>query len=267
MKVVDAHTVQIITKEPNPILTNQLTNVFIMSKAWSEKHKVTAPQDRAGKEETYAVRHAMGTGPFKLKLREPDVKTVLVKNENWWGLSKYPHEVDEIIYTPIANQATRVAALAAFFPPTDLLDYAGQKIDVRAPNGMSTIVRRLVFREGLDDLTDAQITDQIAQICPALQVRPGTPPVLLIHGDADPVVPQAINEGQQALAEWRFQNMIVGQQAMPAAPSPELAIPASLIVLKISANKLPHIVFVQSTFQKRFNSTGAQGFKFWDIKT
>ena len=111
VKIVGPHTVQIITKEPNPILTNQLTNVFIMSKAWAEKHNVTKPQDRAGKEETYAVRHAMGTGPFKLKLREPDVKTILVKNENWWGLKKYPHEVDEIIYTPIANPATRVAAL------------------------------------------------------------------------------------------------------------------------------------------------------------
>jgi acetyl esterase/lipase len=88
-----------------------------------------------------------------------------------------------------ADEATRVAALAAFFPPTDLLNYAGQNVDVRAPNGMSTIVRRLVFPEGLDDLTDAQIIDQIAQICPALQVGPGTPPVLLIHGDADPVVP------------------------------------------------------------------------------
>ncbi len=111
VKIIGPHTVQIITKEPNPILTNQLTNVFMMSKAWCEKHKVTQPQNRAGKEETYAVRHAMGTGPFKLKLREPDVKTVLVKNENWWGLKKYPHDVDEIIYTPIANPATRVAAL------------------------------------------------------------------------------------------------------------------------------------------------------------
>ena len=111
VKIIDPHTVQIITKEPNPILRNQLTNLFIMSKAWCEKHNVTAPQDRAAKEETYAVRHAMGTGPCKLKLREPDVKTILVKNENWWGLKDLPHEVDEIIYTPIANQATRVAAL------------------------------------------------------------------------------------------------------------------------------------------------------------
>jgi peptide/nickel transport system substrate-binding protein len=111
VKVIDKHTVQVITKGPNPILRNQLTNIFIMSKAWSEKNGVTKPQDRAGKQETYAVRHAMGTGPFKLQLREPDVKTILVKNNDWWGLKTYPHEVDKIIYTPIANQATRVAAL------------------------------------------------------------------------------------------------------------------------------------------------------------
>jgi len=111
VKIIDANTVHIITDGPNPILPNLLTNIYIMSKAWAEKHNVTMPQDRSAKEETYAVRHAMGTGPFKLKLREPDVKTILVKNENWWGLKDNPHEVDEIIYTPIANQATRVAAL------------------------------------------------------------------------------------------------------------------------------------------------------------
>lgn len=111
VNIIDSHTVQIITSEPNPILTNQLTNVFIMSKAWSEKNNVAKPQDRAGKEETYAVRHAMGTGPFKLEIRESDIKTILVKNNDWWGLKYYPHEVDRVIYTPIANQATRVAAL------------------------------------------------------------------------------------------------------------------------------------------------------------
>jgi dipeptidyl aminopeptidase/acylaminoacyl peptidase len=47
-------------------------------------------------------------------------------------------------------------------------------------------------------LTDVQIVDQIAQICPALQVRPGTPPVLLIHGDADPVVP--LRQSQKLIA-------------------------------------------------------------------
>jgi peptide/nickel transport system substrate-binding protein len=111
INVIDDHTVQVITKDANPILRNQITNIFIMSKSWSEKHNVTVPQNRNAKEETYAVRHANGTGPFKLELREPDVKTILVKNNDWWGLKDNPHEVDRIIYTPIANQATRVAAL------------------------------------------------------------------------------------------------------------------------------------------------------------
>jgi peptide/nickel transport system substrate-binding protein len=59
----------------------------------------------------YTVRNANGSGPFKLELREPDIKTILVKNPKWWGLSQNPHNVDRIIYTPIANAATRVAAL------------------------------------------------------------------------------------------------------------------------------------------------------------
>ena len=111
IKIVNDHKVQFITDGPNPILPNLLTNTYIMSKAWSIKHGVEVPQDRTTDVETYAVTHAMGSGPFKLELREPDVRTILLKNENWWGLSKYPHEVDKIIYTPIANQATRVAAL------------------------------------------------------------------------------------------------------------------------------------------------------------
>jgi peptide/nickel transport system substrate-binding protein len=111
VEVVSDHLARIVTTGPNPILPNQLTTIFMMSKAWSEKHEVAEPQDFAAKQETYAVRHAMGTGPFRLVKREPGVRTVMVKNEDWWGLAYYPHEVDELIYTPIANQATRVAAL------------------------------------------------------------------------------------------------------------------------------------------------------------
>lgn len=108
----DAGTVRIVTgKGPNPILPNQLTEVHIMDKGWAEKHNVTKPQNFKGGEETHAVRNANGTGPFRLVRREPDVRTVLEKNPNWWGLAQEPHNVDEIVYTPIKNDATRVAAL------------------------------------------------------------------------------------------------------------------------------------------------------------
>ncbi len=109
--VVDDYTVHIVTDGPNPILPNQLTTIFMMSKAWSEQHGVSEPQNFGGNEETYAVRHAMGTGPFVLQSRDPGIRTVMTKNPAWWGLGDHPHVVDELVFTPISNQATRVAAL------------------------------------------------------------------------------------------------------------------------------------------------------------
>ena len=108
-KKIDDLTVDIITDGPAPVLVGQLTEVRIMSKAWCTKHNVLKPQDFKAKEETYASRNANGTGPYILKSREPDVKTVAVRNSNWWG--KMEGNVDEIVYLPIKQDGTRLAAL------------------------------------------------------------------------------------------------------------------------------------------------------------
>ncbi|MCS6944075.1 MAG: ABC transporter substrate-binding protein [Sutterellaceae bacterium] len=110
-RALDEHTLLIITAAPNPVLLRQLTELRIMSKAWAEKHNVVQPQNFVQKEETYAARHANGTGPFMLKSREVDVRTVFVENPNWWGRSSKKGNVTEIIYTPIKSDATRTAAL------------------------------------------------------------------------------------------------------------------------------------------------------------
>lgn len=105
------YAVLIKTDGPNPLLPNNLTNMFMMDKTWAETHGVEIPQDYAAGEETYAVRNANGTGPYVLVSREPDVKTVLKLNQNYWGKGTFPLEVTEIIHTPIQSAATRVAAL------------------------------------------------------------------------------------------------------------------------------------------------------------
>ena len=113
VEIVNDHLIHIVTKRPNPLLPRELTTVFMMSKAWCEKHGVTKPHDfrQTDSQENYAVRHAMGTGPFRLDQRVPGERTVWTKNASWWGLKDYPHDVDKIVFTPIADASTRTAAL------------------------------------------------------------------------------------------------------------------------------------------------------------
>src|SRR5436190_10212098 len=106
---IDDYVVEFKLPEPNPIMLEHATLVQIMSKAWCEKNKVQKPLDFSAKEESYASTHANGTGPYMLKLREPDVKTVMVRNPNWWG--KLQGNVSEVTYRSIRSDATRVAAL------------------------------------------------------------------------------------------------------------------------------------------------------------
>ena len=108
---VDSHTVHIKTKGPNPILVENLTYLLVMDKEWAEANNAAKPQDFKNKEENFAVRNANGTGPFALVSREPDVKTVLKRNDGYWGRGEVPLEITELVLNPIKADATRVAAL------------------------------------------------------------------------------------------------------------------------------------------------------------
>ena len=106
---VDAQTIDIFLKSPNPVLLRQLTELRMMSKAWAEKNKSVEPKDIKGSDENFAHRNAMGTGPYTLESWQPDVRMVFKRNPAWWGSME--GNVTEIVYTPIKSAATRVAAL------------------------------------------------------------------------------------------------------------------------------------------------------------
>jgi peptide/nickel transport system substrate-binding protein len=110
VKKIDDDTVDFITDGPSPILPNYLVGVAMMSKSWCAAHDTTRAAAREDKE-NYATRHEDGTGPFMLKDRQPGIRTVLVKNANWWGLKYWPIDYDEVVFTRIVNAATRTAAL------------------------------------------------------------------------------------------------------------------------------------------------------------
>jgi peptide/nickel transport system substrate-binding protein len=106
---IDDYTVEFKQQKPNPLLLEHLTTVFIMNKAWCVEHHVEKPLDFKAREETFASKNENGTGPFMLKTREPAVRTVLVRNPKWWNA--FEGNVDELVYTPIGSDPTRMAAL------------------------------------------------------------------------------------------------------------------------------------------------------------
>ena len=109
VRKIDDHTVEIETKAPFPILPDVISNVFIMSKKWAETNQATRPVDRRKGVENAASFRANGTGPYRLRERQPNVRTTFVRNGNYWG--KIDGNVQEVIFTPIGSDSTRVAAL------------------------------------------------------------------------------------------------------------------------------------------------------------
>lgn len=109
VRKVDASTIEIETNTPFPILPDVISQVYILSKAWCEQNKAERPVDKRKGIENAASFRTNGTGPFRLKERQPSTRTVLVRNFQYWD--KVESNVDEVVFTPIGNDGTRVAAL------------------------------------------------------------------------------------------------------------------------------------------------------------
>lgn len=107
-KISDS-VVEIETKTPFPILPDVISLVYIMSKKWCETNQAVRPVDRRKGIENAASFRANGTGPFRLRERQPNVRTTFTRNGTYWG--KIDGNVQDVIFTPIGNDATRVAAL------------------------------------------------------------------------------------------------------------------------------------------------------------
>ena len=111
---VDDLTLDLVLEAPDAVLPEKLFMLAMMSRAWSARHKVEQAQDFNGKQETFAVRNANGTGPFALERFEPDVRTVLKRNPRWWGWAdKRSGNLDEVTLIAIRSDATRLAALVS----------------------------------------------------------------------------------------------------------------------------------------------------------
>lgn len=92
---------------------------------------------------------------------------------------------------PGQRHGTQVRAAAVFFPPTDFLDWNGKPAS-------TALLAELLFVGGIKGHTDEEIQERARQISPALLVKAAPIPFLLIHGDADPLVP--LQQSQKMVA-------------------------------------------------------------------
>ena len=105
-------------------------------------------------------------------------------------------EGDEKAQDPIERESSRVQAVACFFPPTDFLNY-GKPGEVALGRGTLKGFRAPFDFEEMDDQTRrfVEITDETQlmeigrQISPVYHASSDDPPALIIHGDADELVP------------------------------------------------------------------------------
>lgn len=161
---VDDHTVEVKMSGPSPLYPNNLTNTFMMDKTWTEANNAVEVQEAGSTDDNFAVRNTNGTGAYMLESRDPDVRSVLKLNENHWAETK--PAVTEIIYLPIADNATRVAALLS--GEVDLVqDVPVQDIErlassdgIKVTTGPENRVIYFGYRFGDAPLKSSNITDK-----------------------------------------------------------------------------------------------------------
>src|SRR5665213_2578683 len=168
---IDDYTVDFILTTPNPILNSQWDAWYIMDKKWCEDNNVVAPTPVAATTPSYASLHENGTGPFFIESHQPGVKTVFKVNPDWW--SKPEHNLKEIVFTPISNEATRVAALLSgevdVIEPVPIQDIARVNASPNATVMTGPEIRTIFL--GMDQIRDELLYSNIKGKNPFKDIR------------------------------------------------------------------------------------------------
>lgn len=105
VKIVDPHTIHLLTESAAPTLPNDLVRFFIVSS------KAAAGLNRETSNEAFnSGKAAIGTGPYKLVSWTPKGDLTLDRFDGYWG---GPQPWQRVVRKEIANDAARVAQFRA----------------------------------------------------------------------------------------------------------------------------------------------------------
>ena len=109
---------------------------------------------------------------------------------------------------PVDRVSSRVQAVACFFPPTDFLNYGKPGEEAIGTGTLADFAAPFDFQEfnparkKFDPVTDPAKVRAIArQVSPINHVSADDPPALIVHGDADKLVP--IQQAEAIVARFR----------------------------------------------------------------
>lgn len=94
-----------------------------------------------------------------------------------------PADAEADAKDPLLRFDTRVQAVGVLFPPTDFINWRGGEMADRA------LLASLLFQVGVEPLTDTNLDARARDVSPRHRITPTGAPFLVIHGDADPLVP------------------------------------------------------------------------------
>ena len=121
---------------------------------------------------------------------------------------------------PVNRQSAKLQAAAIFFPPTDMLNYGFMGANMASAKSALEKFRvagAFDFTKLVDStFTYQAVTDSLAriqlikQVSPIYEVSPDDPPVLLVHGDTDFVVPLQQSQSMiKKLEEAKVPNRLI----------------------------------------------------------
>ncbi|MEM6608035.1 MAG: ABC transporter substrate-binding protein [Pseudomonadota bacterium] len=223
------YTVEIETDGPNPLLPNNLTNIFMMDEGWASDNGAVEVQDFAGGEDTFSARNANGTGPYVLTSRVPDDRSVLTANADYWGIGTFPLAASEIIFTPIQNPATRVAALLSgevdFIQDVPVQDLG--RVEAEAGVNVITAAQNRVIFLGLDVGTEDLALDNVDGANPFADLRVRQAMNIAINREA---IQTVVMRGQSAPAGVIMPPPVNGwTEALDGYPSYDIDAAAALM--------------------------------------
>ncbi len=156
MQAIDKYTVGFKLSQPRNDLDYQFNEAYIGCKATFDKYGTGAEADK----------HPNGTGPYKFKQWEKGSFLAMTRNDNYWN-KNLKLDFDEIVYQPIPEKATAIAALETgkldivdAIPPHEVARLDA-KSDIRIESVPSGRLMFLVLNPGYKPFNDVRVRQAV----------------------------------------------------------------------------------------------------------